>query len=119
MRHLFLDVRYALRMWRRNPSFVVVAVVTLALGIGANTTIFSVANATLLRPLPYPEPERLVTVWQGRIEDPSNTNIVSLPNFRDWKGRSRAFAHLALFDSAGRGYNLTGQGKPSRSRAFA
>jgi putative ABC transport system permease protein len=98
-------------MWRRSPSFVIVAVVTLALGIGANTTIFSVVNATLLRPLPYPEPERLVTVWQGRIEDPSNTNIISLPNFRDWKSRSHAFAHLALFDSAGRGYNLTGQGE--------
>jgi predicted permease len=105
------DIRYTLRMWRRNPGFTLVAVLTLALGIGANTTMFSVVNATLLRPLPFPNAERLATVWKGAINNPDRLNIVSMPNFRDWRERSRTFASLALFDSAGRGYNLTGEGE--------
>lgn len=108
------DVRYAVRLWARNPGFTVVAVLTLALGIGANTTMFSIVNATLLRPLPFPEPERLMSLWKGpadRGDDPSTRNITSLPNYRDWRVRNHVFASLALLDSAGRGYNLTGEGE--------
>jgi putative ABC transport system permease protein len=114
MDQLLTDVRYALRMWRRSPGFVLVAIVTLALGIGANATIFSVVNATLLRPLAFPDADRLMTVWKGRVQDPTDLNIVSMPNYKEWKSRSTSFASLAIFDSAGRGYNLTGIAEPEQ-----
>ena len=108
------DVRYALRMLGRNPGFTAVAVLTLALGIGANTTMFGVVNATLLKPLPFPDSDRLVMLWQGQVSDPKNLNIVSLPNYRDWLEQNRAFEGIALFDSAGKGYNLSGGTEPEQ-----
>ena len=107
------DIRYALRLWTRNPGFTTVAVLTLALGIGANTTMFSIVNATLLKPLPFPEPDRLMSIWKGSIaqDDPSQRNITSMPNYRDWRARNHVFETMALLDSAGRGYNLTGDGE--------
>jgi putative ABC transport system permease protein len=114
MQPILTDVRYAIRTWIRNPGFAAVAVLTLALGIGANTTMFSVVNATLLQPLPFPDPDRLATVWKGRIDNPQNLNIVSLPNYRDWKAQNHVFEEIALFDSAGRGYNLTSEGEPEQ-----
>jgi putative ABC transport system permease protein len=111
---LLTDVRYALRMWRRSPGFVLVAIATLALGIGANSTIFSVVNATLLRPLAFPDADRLMTVWKAPIRDLTDTNIVSMPNYKEWRSRSTSFASLAIFDSAGRGYNLTGIAEPEQ-----
>src|SRR5262245_21921235 len=112
MRTFLSDVRYAVRMWSRSPGFVVVAVLTLALGIGANTTMFSIVNATLWRPLAYPNPDRLVVLWEGRASDPDpNTyNIFSLPDYRDLRARSRTLADIAIFDSGGSGYNLTSSG---------
>ncbi|HEY6211910.1 MAG TPA: ABC transporter permease, partial [Vicinamibacterales bacterium] len=104
------DVRYALRTLGRAPGFTAAAVLTLALGIGANTTMFSVMNGTLRQPVPFPEAERLETVWKVRVGDPETLNITSLPNYRDWRDRTHTFESLALFDSAGRGYNLTGPG---------
>jgi putative ABC transport system permease protein len=101
-------------MWIRSPGFATVAVLTLALGIGANTTMFSVVNATLLQPLPFPDPDRLVTVWKGGIDNPKNLNIVSLPNYRDWKAQNHVFEEIALFDSAGRGYHLTSGREPEQ-----
>ena len=92
MDQLLTDVRYALRMWRRSPGFVLVAIATLALGIGANATIFSVVNATLLRPLAFPDADRLMTVWKGRVQDPTDLNIVSMPNYKEWQSRSTSFA---------------------------
>ncbi len=116
MRTFLSDIRYAVRMWSRSPGFVAVAVATLALGIGANTTMFSIVNATLLRPLPFPNPDRLVVLWEGRASnpDPNTFNIFSLPNYRDLKARSRTLADIALFDSAGKGYNLTSGGEPEQ-----
>src|SRR2546428_11587876 len=114
MEPILNDARYAVRMWIRNPGFATVAVLTLALGIGVNTTMFSVVNATLLQPLPFPDPDRLVTVWKGRIDNPKNLNIVSLPNYRDWRAQNHVFEEIALFDSAGRGYNLTSDGEPEQ-----
>jgi predicted permease len=104
------DIRYAIRQLRKSPGFTLVAVLTLALGIGANTTIFSVLNATLLKPLAFPDPNRLVLVWQTFGKGPDNYSIVSAPNFWDFEQRNHVFEGMALFDSAGRGYNLSASG---------
>jgi predicted permease len=108
------DLRYAVRILRKAPGFSLGAVSILALGIGANATMFSVLNATLLQPLGFSDPDRLVTVWKGRIDNPKTLNIVSLPNFLDWKSQNDVFEEMALFDSAGRGYNLTSHGEPEQ-----
>src|SRR5580704_1644729 len=107
MGNLFQDVRYGIRNLGRNRSFVIVAMLTLALGIGANTTIFSVIHSTLLKPLPFPGSDRLVLVWETFGKGRDNWNIVSAPNFWDFQKQSRSFEAMAIFDSAGRGYNLS------------
>jgi putative ABC transport system permease protein len=104
------DFRYALRQLRKSPGFTLVAVLTLALGIGANTTIFSVMNATILKPLSFPDPDRLVLVWQTFGKAPDDYNIVSAPNYWDFQRQNHVFEEMALFDSAGRGYNLSASG---------
>src|ERR1044071_7122696 len=91
------DLRYGARMLLKNPGFTLVAVLTLGLGIGANTAIFSVVNAVLLRPLPFAEPERLVWLWDTQPQLP--TAPASLPAFLDWKGQNQSFEHLAAFQS--------------------
>jgi len=78
METMLSDARYAVRTLARNRGFTSVAVLTLVLGIGANTMMFSVVNVVLLRPLPFPGSERLMTVWKGRTSDPTSLNIVSL-----------------------------------------
>src|SRR5580700_2816585 len=107
MTTLFQDLGYALRQLRRSPGFTLVAVLTLALGIGANTTIFSVMNATILKKLSFPDPDRLVLVWQTYGKGPDNYSIVSAPNYWDFERQNHVFEGIALFDSAGRGYNLS------------
>ena len=107
MTTMFQDLRYALRQLRRSPGFTLVAVLTLALGIGANTTIFSVMNATILKKLSFPDPDRLVLVWQTYGKGPDNYSIVSAPNYWDFERQNHVFEGIALFDSAGRGYNLS------------
>ena len=107
---LLQDVRYGLRNLSRSPGFTIIAMLTLALGIGANTTIFSVINNTLLKPLPFPNPERLVLVWETFGRGRGNFNIVSAPNFWDFERQSHSFESMAIFDSAGRGYNLSASG---------
>jgi predicted permease len=107
---LLQDVRYGLRNLMRTPGFTIVAILTLALGIGANTTIFSVINETLLKRLPFPEPDRLTLLWETFGKGPDNFNIVSAPNFWDFERQSHSFEAMAIFDSAGRGYNLSATG---------
>jgi predicted permease len=109
MNALLSDIRYGLRMLRKSPGFTAVALLTLALGVGANTTIFSVVNAVFLTPLSYPASERLVNVWETHVSSPADTNIVSAPNYADWQKQNHVFESMALFDSAGRGYNLAGE----------
>jgi putative ABC transport system permease protein len=87
-------------MLRKNPSFSLIAILTLALGIGANTAIFSVVNALLLRPLPYDEPDKLVMVWERRIREGSNNNAVAPADFRDWQARNQVFARMAALVEA-------------------
>ena len=104
------DVRYGLRLLRRNPGFAAAAVLTLALAIGATTTVFSVVDAVLLQPPPFPDPERLVTLWQT---DPASENrpVEAAPaNFLDWRDRARSFAHLAASDPWA--FDFTGAGEP-------
>jgi putative ABC transport system permease protein len=107
---LLQDVRYGLRNLVRNPGFTLVAMLTLALGIGANTTIFSVIDNTLLKPLPFPGADRLVLLWETFGKGPDNWNIVSAPNFWDFQRQSHSFETMAIFDSAGKGYNLSATG---------
>jgi putative ABC transport system permease protein len=104
------DTHYGLRNLARNPGFTIVAMLTLALGIGANTTIFSVINNTLLKPLPFPDSSKLVLVWETFGQGRDNWNIVSAPNFWDFQRQSHSFESMAIFDSAGRGYNLSAGG---------
>jgi putative ABC transport system permease protein len=108
------DLRYGVRMLVKQPGFTLIAMLTLALGIGANTTIFSVINAMLLQPIAYPEAERLVLVWESQADDPTVQNIVAAPNFEDWKQQNDVFAAMTIFDSAGKGYDLSGGGEPEQ-----
>lgn len=103
---LMQDLSYGLRMLRRNPGFSLVAILTLALGIGANTAIFSVVNGVLLNPLPYQHPEQLVTVHQHRAN--FKYGAVSYPNFRDWQKENHVFSGLAAARSWN--FSLTGMG---------
>jgi predicted permease len=104
------DLRYAIRQLRRNPGFTAVAILTLALGIGANTAIFSVVDAVLLRPLPYKDPSQLVILQEidPRVGDVS----VTYPDFLDWRQQSHTFAQMAAFHN--RGFNLSGVEQPER-----
>ena len=88
------DLRYGARLLRRSPAFSIVAVLTLALGIGANTAIFSVVNAVLLRPLPFPEPDRLVRIWESSPTG-FDRNVVDPYNFLIWRERTRSFQQMA------------------------
>lgn len=109
--NLVADIRYGARTLLRQRGFAVAAIVTLALGIGANTTIFSVINATILKPLAFPDAHRLVLVWETFGKGPNNENIVSAPNVWDFRSQTRSFEGIAIFDSAGRGYNLSATGR--------
>jgi predicted permease len=110
MDSLVKDVRYGLLLLRRDPVFAFVAVSVMAIGIGANTAMFSLMDAVLLKPLPYPAPERMVRVWEAPT--PTSRNGISTLNFLDWKRSSTSFEAL----SAIRGLNaaLTGNGEPAR-----
>ena len=110
MTGLLQDIRYAVRQLRGSPGFTAVAVLTMALGIAANTTIFSVMNATLLKPPNFPDHDRLVLVWETFGHGPDDLNIVSAPNYWDFARQNHVFEDMAIFDSAGRGYNLSASG---------
>ena len=107
------DLRYAIRMLRRNPGFTAIAILTLALGIGANTALFSVVNAVLLNPLPYPHPEQLVTLSESKPN--FDTGSISYPNFRDWQKDNHTFTSIAI--ARGYSYSLTGLGEAEQVRA--
>ncbi|HYY72923.1 MAG TPA: permease prefix domain 1-containing protein, partial [Candidatus Bathyarchaeia archaeon] len=105
------DLRYGLRMLRKNPGFTAVAVLTLALGIGANTAMFSVVDTALLRPLIYKDPSRLV--WATEHFGVSPSAVVG-PDFAAWKDHNRVFEQIEAFAGAP-GANLTGAGEPTRA----
>jgi predicted permease len=112
METLWQDLRYGFRTLARNPGFSVIAVVSLALGIGANTAIFSVVNAVLLKPLPFTEPERLVMVWEDASAIGFPRGDVAPANYGDWKSQNQAFDDMAALNW--KNFNLTGDGEPER-----
>src|SRR5580693_3248907 len=99
MENLLQDFRLGLRTLRKNPSFAAIAILTLAVGISANTAIFSLANAAFFRPLPYPNAERLAFLWQNNQRTGEAEGLVSYPNFHDWRSQSRCFTDMAFFMS--------------------
>ena len=101
------DLRYAARVLRRSPSFTAIAILTLALGIGANTVMFSVVNAVLLRPLPYQEADRLAMLWTDDPKRDIREEATSYPTFLDWRSQSRTFVDMAIC-SRGNPVILTG-----------
>jgi predicted permease len=113
--NLLYDLRHALRLLRASPGFALVAVVTLALGIGATTAIFSVVDAVMLRPLPFSEPERLVKVWETTPEGFDFS--ASDPNYLDFQEQSHTFAGMAAYKQAA--LNLSGSGEPTRLEGMA
>ncbi|HKQ79874.1 MAG TPA: ABC transporter permease [Blastocatellia bacterium] len=100
MNALLQDLRYGVRMLLKNPVFTLIAVITLALGIGANTAIFSVVNAVLLRALPFNEPEQLVRLSSVRVDDPNSRMSVTYADFLDWQKETAIFAHAACYSGS-------------------
>ncbi len=114
--HLISDVQYAVRILWRSPAFALTAIVALALGIGANTAIFSVVNTVLLQPLSYPQPDRLVALVRHFPE--GNGNSVSIPKFTTWREQTQVFQAVAAYDFAGPGINLTGGDRPEQVKGI-
>ena len=111
MNPLLQDIRYGLRILSKHRGFTAAAVLTLALGIGANTAIFTLVNAVLLEPLPFDEPDRLVAIWEADTED-GHLMSVAPPNFRDWREQNRAFEDIAAFYPDE--FTLVGSGDPEQ-----
>ena len=109
---LLRDMRYSLRTLRKMPGFTIVALLVLALGIGANTAIFSVVNSVVLRPLPYPAADRLALIFETDLKDGIQSEGASAPNFLDWKEQSQSFDEMALLE-VGTG-TVTGGGEPEQ-----
>jgi putative ABC transport system permease protein len=113
MENLMQDIRYGLRTLAKNPGFTLVAVLTLALGIGANTAIFSVVQNLLLRPLPYPQPESLVQIWNTYPPQVPRGGL-SPGDYADWRREAKSFSEMGGYVDVSHGFNLTGDGDPQR-----
>ena len=113
MGDLLQDIRYGIRTLAKNAGFTVVAVLTLALGIGANTAIFSVIENVLLRPLPYPQPERLVEIWNTYPPQVPRAGL-SPGDYADWRKQAKSFSEMGAYADVSHGFNLTGDGEPQR-----
>ena len=112
METLFQDIRYGVRMLLKAPSVSIVATIALALGIGANTAIFSVVNAVLLRPLPFENSESLMNVWETDSRRGQTRGSASYPNFRDWREQNHVFERMASYHS--NDFIMTGRGDSTR-----
>src|SRR5262245_36459523 len=113
MRTLWQDMRYGARMLLKSPNITLTAIITLALGIGANVAIFSVVNGVLIKPLPFAEPDRLVWVW-GAIQNGGNRASVSPLDYLDYRAQNSTFDQFAATFSVPTYINLTGGGAPER-----
>ena len=113
MRALFQDFRFAVRQFKKSPGFAITTILTIALGIGGATAIFSLVNTILLRPLPFPEPDRVLSVASRNDRNPpsgSPGNSLSYPDFFDWRSQNKSFASLASFHD--NDVTLTGSWRP-------
>ncbi|HEX7334941.1 MAG TPA: ABC transporter permease [Pyrinomonadaceae bacterium] len=117
METVIKDIRYGVRGLLKRPGFTAIALITLALGIGANTAIFSVVNAVLLRPLPFHNPEELVIVWEDATFAGFPHNTPAPANYVDWKAQNQSFADMAASHETS--FNLTGDGEPERVAAYS
>jgi len=117
METLIKDLKYGVRGLLKRPGFTIIALITLALGIGANTAIFSVVNAVLLRPLPFHNPEQLVIVWEDATFAGFPRNTPAPANYVDWKTQNQSFADMAA--SYETSFNITGDGEPERVQAYS
>src|SRR5215510_8670020 len=97
MEIFFQDLRYGIRMLGKKPSFTILAVLALAIGIGANTAIYSVVNALLINPLPFPELDRLVALWEKIPDQGVDRNETAIANYLDWKAQNSTFENVALY----------------------
>src|SRR5690349_12104887 len=113
---LFKDIRYGIRGLLKRPSISIIAILTLAIGIGANSAIFSLINALLLKPLPFPELERVVAIWDTMKSRGVVHNEVTMANYLDWRAQSQSFEHLALYRWWST--NLSGVEPPERIQGF-
>jgi predicted permease len=113
LERLIEDLRFGMCMMAKSPGFAAVAILTLALGIGANTALFSVVNGVLLSPLPFPQPDQLLTVHESKPNFDSGS--ISFPNFRDWRRQNQTFSMMAI--SRGNSFNLTGTGEAEQVSA--
>src|SRR3989454_3322719 len=114
MEAIFKDIRHGCRMMRKSPAFTAVALLTLALGIGANTAIFSVVNTIVFRPLPYSAPDRLVGIWTRDLKKPGTQYPVALPIFRDWQQQSQMFTGITAY--AFNRFHVSGAEGPDETR---
>lgn len=117
MNQMLQDLGYAFRTFRRAPGFAAVAILTLALGIGATTAVFSVVNTVLLQPLPFKNQDRLMVLWESAKKREFGLIELSYPNFRDWQSQNKVFEELAALTSSNAGLALTGVGEPIQVEA--
>jgi putative ABC transport system permease protein len=111
------DLRFGFRMLVKSPGFTLAAVLCLVLGVGANSAIFTLVNAILLRPLPYKNPDQLLVLWGTNLQKGWDRSIVSPANFKDWKNQAQAFDHMAAWE--GRFFTVSGSGEPQQVWAHA
>src|SRR5579862_6342590 len=110
------DLKHTLRMLRRTPGFTITAIAALALGIGANTAIFSVVNTVLLKPLPYPEPDRIVQLMN--VTPQGSFPAASVPKYNVWRAQTQALDDVAAYDNGGPGVNIGGGDRPEQVKGI-
>src|SRR6476646_9541527 len=113
------DLRFGARLLTKRPGFAAMAIITLALGIGANAAIFSVVNAVLLNPLPYEEPGKLVMLWESSPRRGVEQEKVTLPNLTEWREQTRAFDDVGYWSGSGSFNLLTGAGTENANCTYA
>src|SRR5262249_39385047 len=116
IRNILQDIHFGARLLARTPGFTAVAIIALAFGIGANTAVFSVVNAVLLKPLPFPNPDRIMLLDENNVSKGWTNFSVAPANFLDWRAQSKSFDRMAAY--SGRGFNYVGGESPEQLRGY-